>query len=225
MDQTAQNQHPDKEDTRLKLMLTAGRLFAEHGFDGVSTRMIADTAGVNLGGIHYHFGSKEKLYVAAFLHASKMETRTCLGSVADEHPELMQTPQGQAEVIRITCLQSFRDFFSPDKPEWQKRLLMRELASPSSAQPILAKEVFQPNLEGDKDFLRCIKPEASEAQMLIWANLLHAQMVFYLMARSPLEMMFGQGFFDPGYFDAAALETARALALLLGLPEPSTSGG
>jgi len=219
------SRHPDKEDTRLKLLLTAGQLFAEHGFDGVSTRMIAERAGVNLGGIHYHFGSKEKLYVAAFMHASRMETRTCLGRVADQHPELMQTPAGQAEVIRITCLQSFRDFFSPDKPEWQKRLLVQELAAPSSAQHLLAREVFQPMLERDKDFLRRIRPEATEAQMLVWANLLHAQMVFYLMARPPLEMMFGQGFFNVEYFDAAALETARALALLLGLPEPRGLGG
>ncbi len=43
-------------------MLTAERLFAEHGVDGVSLRQIAAAAGsANSSVVHYHFGSKEHL--------------------------------------------------------------------------------------------------------------------------------------------------------------------
>lgn len=207
-----------KENTRQKLLLTAGKLFALHGYDGVSTRMIAETAQVNLGGIHYHFGSKEKLYVAAFRYASNKDERTCLGNVAEDFPDLLLTAEGQTEIIRITALRLFRDFFSSNKEEWQKRLLIRELSAPSSAQPILLQEIFQPAVEGDLAFLRQVRPDANKQIMLVWANFLHAQVIFYLMVREPLEKMFEPGFLDGDYFDTAALETAKALAMLLGLP-------
>jgi AcrR family transcriptional regulator len=48
--------------TARQLMLTAERLFAEHGLAGVSLRQIATEAGsANSSAVHYHFGSKERL--------------------------------------------------------------------------------------------------------------------------------------------------------------------
>lgn len=55
---------PREEDTRTRLIAAARRLFAEKGYAATSTRMIAREAGVNLGGIQYHFGSKEELHRA-----------------------------------------------------------------------------------------------------------------------------------------------------------------
>ncbi len=54
----------DKKDTDLKLIAAAEKLFAERGFDGVSVRDITGAAGVNLGSLTYHFGTKEKLFAA-----------------------------------------------------------------------------------------------------------------------------------------------------------------
>lgn len=52
----------DKSTTE-KLLNAAERLFAEHGYDGVGMRALADEAGVNLGAATYHYGSKQKLYI------------------------------------------------------------------------------------------------------------------------------------------------------------------
>ena len=52
-------------DTKERILNTAERLFGEHGFAGTSLRAIAKNAGVNLAAIHYHFGSKEALLLAA----------------------------------------------------------------------------------------------------------------------------------------------------------------
>lgn len=51
-------------DTRRRLIETAIEVFAAHGYDGTSTRLLAERAGVNLPAIQYHFGSKEGLYRA-----------------------------------------------------------------------------------------------------------------------------------------------------------------
>lgn len=44
------------------ILFAAEELFAEHGFEGTSTREIAKSANVNISMISYYFGSKEKLY-------------------------------------------------------------------------------------------------------------------------------------------------------------------
>jgi AcrR family transcriptional regulator len=47
-------------------MAAAERLFAEHGWSGVSVRTLTAAANVNLASLHYHFGSKEKLLEEIF---------------------------------------------------------------------------------------------------------------------------------------------------------------
>jgi AcrR family transcriptional regulator len=54
------NQVSDQE-TSEKLIAAAERLFAEHGYNGVSVRMIAATAGVNWSLLGYYFRGKEGL--------------------------------------------------------------------------------------------------------------------------------------------------------------------
>lgn len=64
-------------------ILSAGvRLFAEHGFDGVSMRGIAQAAGVSKANIYHHFSSKEALYLA-ILQASAAETAALIETLAD----------------------------------------------------------------------------------------------------------------------------------------------
>lgn len=52
------------EDTRRRILEKALDLFAAHGYEGASTRQIAEGAGVNLPAIQYYFGNKEGLYRA-----------------------------------------------------------------------------------------------------------------------------------------------------------------
>ena len=53
-------------DTAAELICVATELFAKHGYEGTSIRMITDKADANLGAITYHFGSKEALYESVF---------------------------------------------------------------------------------------------------------------------------------------------------------------
>jgi len=56
---------PRGEDTRQRLIEAALKMFGEYGFEGTSTRTLAEAAGANLAAIPYHFGSKKGLYRAA----------------------------------------------------------------------------------------------------------------------------------------------------------------
>src|SRR6478735_11865643 len=50
--------------TREKLLTASIDVFGRYGFDGATTRMLTDAAGVNQQAIPYYFGSKEGLYIA-----------------------------------------------------------------------------------------------------------------------------------------------------------------
>jgi AcrR family transcriptional regulator len=56
----------DQPDKRLTILLAAEKLFALHGFHGVSIRDIATEAGVPLALVGYYFGAKHELYHAIF---------------------------------------------------------------------------------------------------------------------------------------------------------------
>jgi TetR/AcrR family transcriptional regulator len=53
---------------RDRLITAAVALFAQHGYDAVSTGNVATKAGLTQSMVHYHFGSKLKLWEAAIEH-------------------------------------------------------------------------------------------------------------------------------------------------------------
>jgi AcrR family transcriptional regulator len=62
--------------TKEQLVLTAERLFATHGLDGVSLRQISTEAGnANNSAVQYHFGSKNQLVQAIFEYRIPSITR------------------------------------------------------------------------------------------------------------------------------------------------------
>ena len=62
------------EDTRQRILETAIEVFANEGYEGATTRALAERAEVNLPAIQYYFGSKEGLFRAAVEHiASRID--------------------------------------------------------------------------------------------------------------------------------------------------------
>jgi AcrR family transcriptional regulator len=54
-------------ETKAALLDAAKRLIAERGYAGASVRELAAAAGVNIGAVNYHFGSRENLLTEAIL--------------------------------------------------------------------------------------------------------------------------------------------------------------
>lgn len=52
---------PKARATRVTILMTAARLFAEKGYSDCSLRDIADQAGMKAGSVYYHFASKDEL--------------------------------------------------------------------------------------------------------------------------------------------------------------------
>lgn len=74
-----------KENRRVKrkdrILDAAEALFARHGFDGVSMRMVAEKAEVDLALASYHFGSKRGLFDAILLRRAEVLNETRLAAL------------------------------------------------------------------------------------------------------------------------------------------------
>ena len=208
-------------DTKNALILAAGELFAKQGFDGVSTRMIAEKAKVNLGAIHYHFGSKEKLYVETFSAIAAEGKNFCLSEIFASSPELLETPSGRGEIIREVVFQFFRDLFESSRRDWKKRLIIQELFHPSPIMPTLVEKILKPDNEELADFFLVLSPAKSRSEAYAWADTLYAQGFFYLMAREPLAVLRGAENMGEDFLRTVAATTARSMILLAGLPLPA----
>ena len=73
----------DAVKAREKILEAADTLFGESGFDAVSTREIAEIAGVNKALIHYHFKSKQGLLAALLDAYYERANRTLMAALAE----------------------------------------------------------------------------------------------------------------------------------------------
>jgi len=86
-------QAPENKKTRRKdrILDAAEALLAQHGFEGVSMRMVADRAGVDLALASYHFGNKQGLFDAVLLRRAavlnEMRQETLAKCKAEAGPE------------------------------------------------------------------------------------------------------------------------------------------
>ncbi|MFF5258494.1 TetR/AcrR family transcriptional regulator [Actinomadura viridis] len=69
-----------------RILDVATRLFAALGYDGTSTRLIAESAGLNIATIAYHAGGKRDLYLAVMERAHQAERAFLETTLADLPP-------------------------------------------------------------------------------------------------------------------------------------------
>jgi AcrR family transcriptional regulator len=72
----------DREATRRRLLEAARDLFGEHGYDGVTVRMIAAAADANVALVHRYFGSKAGLFAEVLEGESALAGLICAGDAA-----------------------------------------------------------------------------------------------------------------------------------------------
>ena len=114
-------------ETRELLLLTAERLFAEHGVEAVSNRQVSEAAGqLNNSAVAYHFGSKEDLVVAMLRrHSEPIERR---------RTEMLAELSGSPELRDwVDCLvrPPIEHLASLGIPSWYARCIAQVTTHPS----------------------------------------------------------------------------------------------
>ncbi|NEQ73043.1 MAG: TetR/AcrR family transcriptional regulator [Okeania sp. SIO2C9] len=88
-------------DTKEQILNAAEKLFASLGFAGTSLRAIIREADVNLAAVHYHFGSKEELFIAVIRRVAQpiVEEQMRQLAILEDSEELPSVAEIVAAVI------------------------------------------------------------------------------------------------------------------------------
>jgi AcrR family transcriptional regulator len=207
--------------TKDRILDAAERLFAEHGFDGVSLRTIIAEAGVNLAAVHYHFHSKEALLDAVFARrvAPLNQERLARLDACEAEAQGGAVPVEQLlEALLIPVLHLVRDS-SRNGPTFCK--LMGRLHAETSTQ---MAEVFKKHMTGFKErlqlALRRSLPDLPPAE-LFWRMHFTMGAVAHTLRGSPLTVVLSGGVIDPGDLESGMHRLIAFLAAGLRAPIPN----
>ena len=135
-----------EQDTRLRILAAAKGVLMDAGYAHLSTRGIAEAAGVPLSQIHYHFGSKQKLMLAVL----DMENRARLA----RQEALFESDKPLWEQWLQAC-----DFFDDDLESGYVRVLM-EMTAAGWSNPEIA-EAVSAQVQGWFDLLAAVAQRAA----------------------------------------------------------------
>ena len=86
-------------DTRGRILDAAEALFACHGIDGTSMRLITSRAGANLAAVNYHFGGKDGLVRAVFQRRLAELNRRRLAALDALEAQVAGTPLRPSRIL------------------------------------------------------------------------------------------------------------------------------
>src|SRR5262249_27199418 len=136
-----------EHDTRLRILAAAKGVLLDVGYTKLSTRGIAEAAGVPLSQIHYHFGSKQNLMLAVL----DMENQTRLARQA----AMYEADKPLWEQWLQAC-----DFFDDDLESGYVRVLMEMTAAGWSDQRIA--QAVSAQVQGWFDLLAEVSQRAAK---------------------------------------------------------------
>jgi len=141
------------DGTREKLLVAALELFGQYGFEGVSTRELAQKAGVNLQAINYYFDNKRGLYnaVADYLIERLQfrvgeQRKTVLARFAEAQSGVRPIEAAEARTMLIAVGESLLTLFADDESAIWVRYMVREQADPTEVFDHIYADFMQPML-------------------------------------------------------------------------------
>ncbi len=151
------NKKPGK--TRMRLLITASRIFAEKGFQETTIAEICEHAKTNIASVNYHFGDKENLYLESWRYAFNNELTTYPpdgGVAADASAEQRLAGRIRSLIARIA-----------DDQSHSFAIINKEMAQPTRLLPEILEKEIEPQRRLMQVLIReCLGPGASDEQML-----------------------------------------------------------
>jgi TetR/AcrR family transcriptional regulator, regulator of cefoperazone and chloramphenicol sensitivity len=169
------------EETKERILNAALEEFGKASFLAVTTRRIAEAAGVSLPTLQYYFGSKEGLYLA------------CAEAIVAQYRSNTTAASEAAEALRRGCsAETARAYLksvigdlagflvgSPKAARWT-HFVARELRDPGPAFEILYANLWRPGIEITARLIACVlgKPEKDPAPRIQALLLISSLLVF-----------------------------------------------
>jgi AcrR family transcriptional regulator len=203
------------DEPRLRLLSAAGEVFAEKGFKGATVREIVRRADVNIAAVNYYFRNKEHLYIDAVKQAAcSLPAQVA----ANPWPADMSPADKLRGFIRMMLAQ----LMDPNKPAWHTRIMMRELAQPTSACAELVREFIAPAAAVLMDILgELLPPDLPRWKRFMCGFSIVGQCLYYLQNRPIAKLLVGEDDFRWFDQDHLAEHIAQFSLAALGADCPS----
>lgn len=124
------------DDPRTRILEAAGEIFADKGFRAATVRDICSAAGANVAAINYYFGDKMGLYIEAVKHAHACRF--------NEPPPTWEEGTPIEQKLYDFVHGMLGHLLDPNRPAWNAKLMMRELAEPSEACKAITNQYIRP---------------------------------------------------------------------------------
>lgn len=195
--------------TPARLLDAAVDLFARHGFHGTSIRDITERAGANVAAGHYHYGSKEGLYLE-MLRAQFAEVRSELERRGISRPAsaLQRAPRRELIALLEARIATMLELSLAPPPAPYGQLLLREMCDPTDAMPIIVAEFIEPQTREMEQLVgRLIPGVGREAVSQIVFSII-GQVLFYRLTMPMTLLLRREAKYPRGF----ACKTARHIA-------------
>jgi TetR/AcrR family acrAB operon transcriptional repressor len=123
--------NPAIADTRTKILCSANRVFAKHGYHGATLDLVAHDAGMTKGAVYWHFSSKSDLFLAL--------CEQSLDQLLDRLPKQVDEVLASANPMEALSLLLASEFESCKKDNGERSLLFFEFVSNSRDPQVRAK--------------------------------------------------------------------------------------
>lgn len=178
------------DDTRQRLIDSAGTIFYEKGYDATSIRDICRAAAANIAAVNYHFGDKRSLYLAAVRHAQSCSDTE---NPESQWPAEMPPAQRLREFIR-TMLERKLD---SSRPVWHMGIMLREMAHPTEACAAVVEDYIRPMANGLRSILlELLGQDFPEEQGNLIGFSIVGQVLFYYVHQPIIRLLIGDAAFD-----------------------------
>ena len=191
--------------TKQRLIAAASTLFAERGFHGTKARDIAGRAAVNLAASNYHYGSKKDLYVEV-LRAQFADIRDLLQRRGATRPEeeLSGLSHAELEEILEARVAAMLELLLGPPPGLHGTLMLREMADPSEALPLIVAEFIVPMTDEFKQIVARLAPDLSAAEVERCVFSIIGQALFYRASMPAMLFMLRRKSYPRGFAQEVA---------------------
>lgn len=148
-----------RPDRKAAILLAAEKLFAQHGYDVVSLRQIAEEAGVPLALVGYYYGQKHELFEAVFAHwQGTIDER-----LAGLRQAMQAAPAERLQRLVDAFLTPVLRLRASSEGEYYALMVARELYHAREHTDRVLREFFDPLAHAFIDALHATLPHASRA--------------------------------------------------------------
>jgi len=157
-----------KKPTKDRILDAAERLFAQHGFDGVTMRQIMRAAGADVALAYYHFKSKRDLFDAVMLRRVEVLNESRLKALEQVERSHKDDPPTVEEII-TAFVHPLLDLLAREPEKWRHyyALIAQINNSPEFGGALMSRH-FDPLVKRFIEALRRALPDSSPAD-IFWS--------------------------------------------------------